>query len=134
MHRNSPIAAWRNQKPAYLLQGMQCVACKALFYPRKYCCTCGAMKFMPYQFSGKAELVSFTQVTIPTVEFIDYAPYCIGIVRLVEGPQILMQLTDVEFENLYAGMPLVSTFRKYFAAGDAGMIFYGLKFMPAELA
>lgn len=134
MHRNSPIAAWRNQKPAYLLQGVRCSACKAFFYPRKYRCACGAVTFTPYQFSGRAELVSFTQVTIPTVEFIDYAPYCIGIVRLEEGPQVLMQLADVDFENLRVGMPLVATFRKHFVAGAAGMIFYGIKFMPVELA
>lgn len=133
MHRNSPVAAWRNQKFLYLLQGMQCIECESLFYPRKYRCGCGSLGFKPYQFSGKAQLVSFTQVTIPSVEFIDSAPYCIGIVRLEEGIQILMQLTDVEFENLYSGMPLVATFRKYFAAGDAGMIFYGIKFMPEEL-
>lgn len=133
MHRNSPIAAWRNQKSLYLLQGVQCITCKTLFYPRKYRCTCGGIVFEPYQFSGKAELVSFTQITIPSIEFIDCAPYSIGIVRLEEGIQILMQLTDVEFENLYSGMPLVATFRKHFAAGDAGMIFYGIKFMPAEL-
>lgn len=133
MYKNSPIAAWRNQKATYLLEGVQCTACKALFYPRKYRCSCGAMVFTPYQFSGRATLLSFTQITIPTIEFSEYAPYCMGLLKLEEGPQVLMQLADVSLENLKVGMPMVAVFRRHFAAGEAGMIFYGIKFVPAEL-
>jgi uncharacterized protein len=134
VYKNSPIAAWRNQKSTYQLQGVSCDACGALFYPRKYRCTCSGVSFSPFQFSGKATLVSFTYVVIPPYEFVKYGPYCIALVKLEEGPTILTQLADVEFEELVAGMPLVAVFRRYFAAGEEGMIFYGSKFVPAELA
>lgn len=132
MYQNSPIASWRNQKSNYLLQGVQCVRCQALFYPRKFRCTCGATAFNPFQFSGNAVLLSFTQITIPTTEFSAYVPYCIGLLRLSEGPSVLMQLADVDFDELYVNKPMIASFRRQFAAGDAGMIFYGLKFVPAE--
>ncbi len=134
MYKNSPIAAWRNQKSNYLLQGVQCAVCKALFYPRKYRCYCGAMQFIPYQFSGKATLLSFTQITMPSVEFAEYSPYCIGLLALKEGPNVLMQLADITFEKLQVGMEMTAVFRRYFAEGEAGMIFYGIKFIPIELA
>jgi uncharacterized OB-fold protein len=134
MYKNSPIAAWRNQKSAYRLEGVSCDACGALFFPRKYRCNCSGRHFSPFQFSGNAVLLSFTQVSIPSIEFIDYSPYCIGLVRLEEGPTVLMQLTDVAFEELSPGMPMIAVFRRYFAAGNDGMIFYGIKFAPAELA
>lgn len=134
MYKNSPIAAWRNQKSNYLLQGVQCAACKALFYPRRYRCHCGVTTFTPYQFSGTATLLSFTQITMPSAEFAEYSPYCMGLLALKEGPKVLMQLADVTFDNLHEGMKMIAVFRRYFAAGDEGMIFYGIKFVPAELA
>ena len=133
MHRSSPVAAWRDQKITYLLHGVQCDGCKTTFYPRKYRCHCGLTSFRPFQFSGDGVLVSFTQITIPTAEFAACAPYCIGIVRLKEGPHILTQLTDVQLEDLYVGMVLTSTFRKYYTAGEAGLIFYGIKCMPKKV-
>lgn len=134
MYNNSPIASWRNQASVYLLQGVQCLTCSALFYPRKYICTCGSTSFADYKFSGKATLVSFTQVTLACAEFSPYTPYCIGIVELEEGLRVLMQLADVDLEELKIGMRMVAVFRRYFAAGDAGMIFYGLKFIPEKYA
>lgn len=134
MYKNSPIASWRNQKSAYFLQGVVCDSCGALFYPKKFRCVCLGVAFSPFRFSGKATLVSFTQVVVPPIEFVDYIPYCIALVKLDEGPTILTQLTDVVFEELKIGMPLIAVFRRYFAAGEDGMIFYGTKFMPAQLA
>ena len=134
MYKNSPIAAWRNQRSAYRLEGVSCDSCGALFFPRKYRCICSSAHFSPFQFSGKAALLSFTKVSIPPLEFIDYSPYCIGLVRLEEGPVVLMQLADVTFEELSVGMEMIAVFRRYFAAGSDGMIFYGIKFSPAELA
>lgn len=134
MYKNSPVAAWRNQKSNYLLQGVQCTACKALFYPCKYRCLCGSTKFDPYKFSGNATLLSFTQITMPGTDFIEYAPYCIGLLALEEGPKVLMQLADITFDKLQEGMAMIAVFRRYFVEGGTGMIFYGIKFVPAELA
>ena len=134
MNKNSPIAAWRNQKSTYRLEGVSCNACGSLFFPRKYCCSCKSTSFSPFPFSGNGTLLSFSKVAIPPVEFINYSPYCIGLVKLEEGPTVLMQIADTVFEELFIGMPVVAVFRRYFAAGDDGMIFYGIKFVSAELA
>ncbi|MBM3886650.1 transcriptional regulator [Candidatus Dependentiae bacterium] len=133
MHKNSPIAVWRMQKSVYRLEGVQCDACNALYFPRKYRCICSSMRFSPYQFSGKAQLVSFSEVVVLPIDFANQSPYCIGLVRLEEGPLILTQLADVKLGDLSAGKSMVAVFRRYFAAGHQGMIFYGVKFAPAEL-
>ena len=133
MYSSSPIAAWRNQASAYRLEGVSCDKCAAVFFPRKYRCLCKSTNFSTYQFSGKATLISFTQVLIPPVEFGHYTPYCIGLLKLEEGPTVLMQLADISFEELYSGLPMVAVFRRYSTAGTEGMIFYGIKFASAEL-
>jgi uncharacterized OB-fold protein len=130
MDKNSPIASWRNQSSTYRLEGVRCTACDKLFFPRVYRCSCTGLDFAPHIFSGSATLLSFTQVSVPCVEFVAYAPYCIGLVKLVEGPVVLAQLADVSFEALIVGMSMTAVFRRFFAQGKEGLIFYGIKFAP----
>ena len=130
MFRNSPVAAWRNQASTYRVEGVRCVACSKLFFPRAYRCSCTGVDFAAHLFSGRATLLSFTRVNIPTVEFADSPPYCLGLVQLVEGPVVLAQLADVTFEALSVGLALRGVFRRFFSAGKEGYIFYGIKFAP----
>ena len=133
MYKNSPIASWRNQSSVYRLEGVCCTACGKLFFPRAYRCTCTNVDFIPHAFSGKATLLSCTRVNIPSMEFMASVPYCIGFVKLVEGPIILAQLVDVTFESLAIGMAMQGVFRRFFAEGKEGLIFYGIKFAPEVL-
>ena len=133
MFRNSPVGAWRNQSHRYRLEGVICTECNKKYYPKKYVCSCGGMTFVHYLFSGRGTLLSFSQIYVPPIEFIAVVPYCIGLVELEEGPRLVAQVTDVKIENLTIGMHLETAFRRYFTAGDEGMIFYGLKFIPADV-
>ena len=92
-------------------------------------CKCGSQKFEPINLSGKGTLLTFTQITTPPKAFKEYAPYCIGIIQLSEGPKILSQITDVELKDLKIGMNVQTCFRKIYTAGEKDTINYGLKFV-----
>jgi len=105
--------------------------CDKLYFPKKRLCDCGSQNFEQVQLSGKGKLVTFTQVTNPTHEFAGTTPYCLGIIELEEGINILGQLADCELYELKIGMPVQAVFRKMYAEGDAGVIQYGLKWSPS---
>jgi uncharacterized OB-fold protein len=57
------------------------------------------------------------------------APYCIGLVKLDEGSQVLGQIADVEIGDLKIGMKMQAQLRKLYVVGDEGTITYGIKFV-----
>ena len=132
MHSINPAHLWRMQKQLYRLQAHQCSACKKLFINQTYLCTCGNESFETIELSGNGILENFTQVNTPPAAYASYAPYCIGLVRLAEGPLMMTQISDAVFEQLQIGMPVKAVFRKYYADGDDGLICYGIKFVPTN--
>ncbi|MBX9831046.1 Zn-ribbon domain-containing OB-fold protein [Candidatus Babeliales bacterium] len=134
MFSSSPIINWRLYPQRYRLEGMQCARCNQKFYPKKYLCPCGSTNFQSVSLRHQATLLSFTQVTHAPREHKMYEPYCIGFVQLVDGPRIMTQLADVDFEELTVGMNLVAVLRKYYVSGANGIIHYGLKFVPESRA
>ncbi|MFH0898397.1 MAG: Zn-ribbon domain-containing OB-fold protein [bacterium] len=124
----SPISVWRKNRQRFLLEGVVCSSCGAKHYPKRYICTCGNKTFEPFCFSGKAVLKTFTQIDLPPDNFKKMAPYCIGLVQLVEGPRLIAQLADMVLDELKIGMELVAVLRKYEVDGAQGIISYGIKF------
>ncbi|MFH1832247.1 MAG: OB-fold domain-containing protein [bacterium] len=129
----SPISIWRNREHRFQLYGVMCQSCSAKYYPKKYVCLCGEKKFQKFQFSGKACLVSYTQITAMPASFKHDSVYCIGLVELEEGPRILAQITSVQLSDLFIGQELCAVLRKYSADGEKGIISYGVKFIPKEM-
>jgi uncharacterized OB-fold protein len=62
--------------------------------------------------------------------FEEYLPYTMALVKLSEGPLITAQLTDVDVEEVFVGMPVEMVTRKVMQEGDEGQIVYGYKFRP----
>jgi uncharacterized OB-fold protein len=55
--------------------------------------------------SGDGELVTYSVVRrAPSAAHKHRAPYVIGIVRLVEGPQLMASIVDAEIDGLIPGM------------------------------
>ena len=126
---NSPIAAWRNFNAHYRLEGNKCSVCNKIHLPATNYCPCGSKSLEAYRLSPNGTLTSFTQVTTPPAEFKAMAPYCIGMISLDDGPQIVAQLTDTTLDKLYVGMKMCGVLRKMFAH-TTGIIYYGIKFVP----
>src|SRR3989338_3956641 len=132
MYRSSPIIRWRRFRDRYLLEGNQCSECKEKFYPKKFVCSkCSSRKLNPLVLKGKGKLLSFTEIITPPDIFIEKAPYCIGIIKLEEGPSITSQLSDCTLKDLKIGMQMEASFKKFYESGKKGAIHYGTKFVPS---
>lgn len=89
-------------------------------------------RFSPekFFFSGRGEVYSFTVVYDAPAGFTQFVPYSVALVKLEEGNMITTQLTDVDLDQIYIGMPVEMVTRKLKEDGDQGLITYGYKFRP----
>ena len=123
---------WRTNKRRYQLVGEECPHCKGkIFPPRDICPTCDKEAKVPYVFSGKGEVFSFSTLHQAPAGFERYAPYTVALVKLSEGPMVTAQLTDVDANDVKIGMPVEMVTRVLREDGERGMLVYGYKFRPA---
>jgi uncharacterized OB-fold protein len=126
---------WRLKQQRYALMGEVCPHCEAkIFPPRDVCPECHGEAKVPYAFSGKGEIYSYTTIYEAPSGYDANAPYTVALVKLNEGPMITAQLTDVDQQSIQIGMPVEMVTRKMRDDGDErGMIVYGYKFRPTPL-
>jgi uncharacterized OB-fold protein len=124
-----PIAYWRNRKLYTRLIGSRCKKCGAEYYPPvKVCKKCGSAEIEEKEMPKTGTIVSFTKLTEPPVDFKDYAPVYIAMIRLDNGILVLGQLADAESEEIKIGAKVMATIRKWTEDGQSGIIYYGYKF------
>ncbi len=76
-------------------------------------------------------MYSYTHMASAPAGFEEQAPYTIALVKLMEGPMVTAQLTDLGDEPVRIGMPVEMVTRKIRNDGDErGIIVYGYKFRP----
>ena len=123
---------WRLEQQRYALVGEVCPHCEAkIFPPRDVCPYCGGEAKTQYNFSGRGEIYSYTTITDAPAGFEENAPYTVALVKLVEGPMVTAQLTDLGDKKVEIGMPVEMVTRKIRSEdGNRGMIVYGYKFRP----
>lgn len=124
---------WRLKKQRYALVGEVCPSCEnKIFPPRDVCPHCGGEARQQFAFSGKGEVFSFTTVSEAPAGYEESAPYTVALVKLVEGPMVTAQLTDLGEKSPEIGMPVEMVTRKIRNDGnEKGMLIYGYKFRPA---
>ena len=61
----------------------------------------------------------------------DEAPYPIAVIALDDGVRIQCQIADCPVNDLKTGMPVRIEFRKVKEEGEAGILCYGFKAVPA---
>lgn len=122
---------WRLRRTRLSLEGARCAACGKLVFPaRPVCPDCRGRILEPHRFSGRGEVYSFSTVYEPPSGFTAFAPYTVAMIRLAEGPMVMAQLTDVNPDAVFIGMPVEMVTRKLSEDGDDGLIVYGYKFRP----
>lgn len=98
------------------LMGIRCRACGALYAEaRPLCPACHSTDVAWHQFSGKAQLSTFTCISVVPDAMAKKGygrnnPYCSGIVTLEEGPRISAQILGVDAskpQNIRTGLALV---------------------------
>ena len=120
---------WRTRQQRYRLKAEVCHECgNTIFPPRDVCPHCAEKKQSWTDLSGHGEVYSYTTMYSAPSGFEEYIPYTMALVKLDEGPMITAQLTDVNSDEVFIGMPVEMVTRKLTEDGDEGQIVYGYKF------
>lgn len=123
---------WREIPQRYRLEASKCKECGKIFFPpRLICSNCKSRDFENIKLSREGKLLTYTIIRVAPSQFVDQVPYAVGIVELKEGVNLLMQITDCDLDKLEIGMNVRIEFRKIQEDGDAGIICYGYKGVPA---
>jgi uncharacterized OB-fold protein len=89
------------------LMGVRCEACSALLWPpRGICPKCFSYNIRWTELTGRGKLLTYTIIHFPPSQFLALAPYAVGIVKLVEGPQLPGMIKSLKLEDLRIGMEL----------------------------
>ena len=124
---------WRGIPARYRLIGSKCKNCNEVYYPpRKVCPKCKKARMDEVKLKGNGKIETYTVIHVAPEGFEEQVPYVVAIVRLEEGPCLTTQIVDCEPEDVYIGMPVEACFRRISEDGEAGVIYYGLKFRPIE--
>jgi uncharacterized OB-fold protein len=115
----------------YRLEAVKCQQCqKILFPPRLICPSCRSRKFDKVNLKPEGKVLSYTIIRVAPSQFVDQAPYAVGIIELDDGARIMAQITDCDLEKLAIDMRVNIEFRKIYDEGESGIICYGYKAVP----
>lgn len=101
------------------LMGSHCRACGKIYLPpRPLCPECLSDRMEWAELSGRGRLLAFTVVHVAPTAMLAAGfgrenPYCVGLVRLEEGPAISAQILGLDPkrpEAIRVGMPLRASF------------------------
>jgi len=127
----TPSRYWREIPQRYRLEAQKCKNCGAvLFPPRLICPECKRRDFEDTRLAEKGKVLTYTIIRVPPHQFVDQAPFAVGIVELDDGVKLTGQIVDCDFEDLNIGQRVKIEFRKICDEGESGIICYGYKFVP----
>ncbi len=127
----TPSRYWREIPQRYRLEAGKCKKCGAIqFPPRLVCPVCMNREFETIRLADRGKVLTYTIIRIPPHQFVDQAPYAMGIIELDGGVRVTGQIVDCEFESLKVGQRVRVEFRKIYSEGESGIICYGYKFVP----
>ncbi len=128
----TPSRYWREIPQRYRLEAAKCRGCGWIaFPPRLVCPKCVSRDFDPVKLAEAGSLVTWTIIRVAPEGFEDQTPYAVGIADLDDGARLTAQVVDCDFSELKVGMRVRIEFRKMHEEGEAGVIHYGYKFVPA---
>ena len=128
----TPSRYWREIPQRYRYEAGRCKACGFIcFPPRLVCPRCGAREFETTKLAETGTVLTYTIIRVPPEGFEDQTPYAVGIAELEDGVKLTAQIVDCDFASLKIGLKVRLEFRKLSEDGEAGIIHYGYKFVPA---
>jgi len=101
------------------------------FPPRLVCPGCGSKEFETVKLPDTGTILTYTVIRVPPSQFVDEAPYAVGIVELDGGTRITAQISDCPLDTIQIGQKVKVEFRRIRDEGKAGIICYGYKCVPA---
>lgn len=128
----TPPRYWRGIPQHYRMEGSRCNACSTVaFPPRPVCIKCAGREFNSYELPREGTLLSFTILPTAPPDFALDPPYAVGLVELSDGTRITAQITGTDLDRLHEGMAVRYALRKMQQDGEAGVLLYSYKFVPA---
>ena len=124
---------WREIPQRYRYEAAKCAACgKIHFPPRLVCSGCRGTAFTRTTLAPEGVVETFTIIRVPPTGFGAETPYAVGIVKLDDGVKVTAQIVDVDLAELQIGQRVRVEFRRVQKDGEAGIICYGYKYVPAD--
>jgi uncharacterized OB-fold protein len=128
---STPARYWREIPQRYRLEANKCSNCgKINFPPRLICNVCQSKDMEKTKLAETGKVLTYTIIRVPPHQFVDQAPYAVGIVELDDGVKISGQIVDCDFKDIKIGLNVKIEFRKLFDVGESGILCYGYKFVP----
>ncbi|MCK4432286.1 MAG: Zn-ribbon domain-containing OB-fold protein [Candidatus Aminicenantes bacterium] len=129
----TPSRYWREIPQRYRLEANKCSKCGIKFFPpRLICPECKNRELEKTKIAETGKIITYTIIRVPPHQFVDQAPYAVGIVELDDGVKLTAQIVDCDFEDLKIGQKVRIEFRKIFDEGESGILCYGYKFVLDE--
>lgn len=123
---------WREIPRRYRLEAGRCLECGKIYFPSRLICgECGSRKFETVKLARDGKIITYTIIHVAPGKFTDQVPYAVAIVELTAGVRLLCQVADCDLASLTTGMPVKIEFRRISEEGEAGVINYGYKCVPA---
>jgi uncharacterized OB-fold protein len=117
----------------YRLEGARCGACGHIAYPARVVCpACRGTKHTPTTVASSGKVVTFTVIHVAGSAFRLEVPFVLGVVELADGVRTTCQIVDVDPDKVSLGMEVRLEFRRIQEDGEAGVIAYGHKAVPAS--
>jgi hypothetical protein len=123
---------WREIPQRYRMEAAKCSGCGHVsFPPRLICPKCKGRKFEKVRLPDQGKILTYTVIHVPATPFKDEVPFAIAVVELDGGVRITSQVVDCDPSTLTIGQRVRTEFRKLQEIGDAGILCYGYKCVPA---
>ncbi len=94
------------------------------------CPECGAREFETVKLPDTGTILTYTVIRVAPSQFVDEAPYAVGVVELEDGTRITAQIADVPLDQIAIGGKVKVEFRRIREEGQAGILCYGYKCVP----
>ena len=128
----NPARVAREFPSRYRLEAAKCDGCGHVSFPaRTVCPACRGTRHSPAVVSPDGKVLTFTVIHVPPAEFKGQSPYVLAVVELAGGVRTTCQVADVDPAAVKTGMPVRLEFRRIQEDGEAGVIAYGHKAVPA---
>lgn len=128
----NPARVAREFPSRYRLEASRCEKCGAVAFPARVVCpSCRGRKFAKIALEPKGKVLTWTVIHVGPSSHKHEVPYALAVVELAGGARITCQIADVDPAKVAAGMAVRLEFRRIQEDGEAGIIAYGHKAIPA---
>lgn len=126
----SPARGYRTRHARYRLVGTRCPACdRSFFPPRRVCPECRSRDLVEAQFGPTGTVVVSGEDHTPLMGHSGRATRPFALVALDQGPTVLAEIVDIDFDSIESGLAVELVLRKWRRESN-GLYQYGYKFRP----